>query len=331
VIYLISVIIPAYNSGETIHKTIEALQRQNYPKRDYEIIVVDDGSTDKTEEIVKKFKNVKFFKQKHKGPAYARNLGSKFAKGNILLFTDADCIPDKNWIKNMIKPFGDKKVVAVSGTYKTLNKNNLLARFIGYDIQFRHEYMKKKEIIDFVGTFSAAYKKSIFQKENGFDTSFPMASGEDPELSYRIAKKHKIIFQPSAFVWHPHPESLMYFLKQKFWRVYWRYLMYNKHKDKILGDSYTPITSLISMGVQVISVGLIFLFALLSFFVMIPIYFLILFLFLVIIIPNIKFSFWVWKSDRAVAFIAPIIFFLRNIAFTLGTIVGGINYLMRKL
>jgi len=328
---LISVIIPAYNSCKTIGKTIEALQRQNYPKKNYEIIVIDDGSIDKTENIVKKFKSIKFFKQKHKGPAHARNLGAKFSKGSILLFTDADCIPDKNWIKNMVKPFKDKGVVAVSGTYKTLNKNNLLARFIGYDIQFRHEYMKKRKIIDFVGTFSAAYKKSIFQKENGFDTSFPMASGEDPELSYRIAKKHKIIFQPSAFVWHPHPESLMYFLKQKFWRVYWRYLMYGKHKDKMLGDSYTPITSIISMGVQVISVGLIFLFVLLSFFVMIPIQFLLLFLLFVIIIPNINFSFWVWRRDRTVAFISPIIYFLRNIAFTLGAIAGGINYLMKKL
>jgi GT2 family glycosyltransferase len=190
--------------------------------------------------------------------------------------------------------------------------------------------MKKKKTIDFVGTFSAAYKKSIFQEEGGFDTSFPMASGEDPELSYRIAKKHKIIFQPSAFVWHPHPESLMYFLKQKFWRVYWRYLMYNKHKNKMLGDSYTPITSLLSMGIQVLSVGFIFLLAILSFFIVVPIQFLFLILFLVIAIPNIQFSFWVWKYDKTITFVSPIIFFLRNIAFALGAVVGGINYLIRK-
>lgn len=330
-IYLISVIVPSYNSEKTIDKTIEALLKQNYPKKNYEIIVVDDGSTDNTERVVKKFEHVKFFKQKHKGPAAARNLGAKISKGNIILFTDADCIPDKNWIKNMVEPFKDKNVAGVSGTYKTSNKDSLLARFIGYDIKFKHEYMKKKKLIDFVGTFSAGYRKLIFKKELGFDTSFPMASGEDPELSYRIAKNYKIIFQPSAFVWHPHPDNLIFFLKQKFWRVYWRYLMYKKHRKKIFGDSYTPLLSLISIWIQVFLIGLIALLTILSFFIPILIKFLIPLLLFTIFVPNLYFSLWIAKYDKKVALVSPFIFFLRNVAFILGIVIGGINYLLKKL
>jgi cellulose synthase/poly-beta-1,6-N-acetylglucosamine synthase-like glycosyltransferase len=328
---MISVIIPTYNAEKTIGKCLRALLKQNYPKRKYEIIVVDDGSTDKTEQVVKKFRSVKFFKQKHRGPAAARNTGAKFSKGNIILFTDSDCVPSKDWIKHMVEPFKDRNVAGVSGTYKTLNKNSLLARFIGYDIKFKHEYMKKMKAIDFVGTFSAGYRKSVFQKEGGFDTSFPIASGEDPELSYRIAKKHKIVFQPSAFVWHPHPDNLIIFLKQKFWRVYWRYLMYSKHKEKIFGDSYTPFLSVISTLVQIFLLVLVCTFMILSFFIQIQIQLLILLLLFTIFIPNINFSLWVFKYDKKVAMVSPFIFFLRNIAFALGILVGGVNYLLKKL
>lgn len=329
-INLISVIIPSYNSEKTIDKTIKALLKQNYPKKNYEIIVVDDESTDNTEQVVKKFKYVKFFKQKHEGPAAARNLGAKISKGDIILFTDSDCILDKNWIKNMVEPFKDKNVAGVSGTYKTLNKKSLLARFIGYDIQFKHEHMKKEKSIDFVGTFSAGYKKSIFQEEKGFNTSFPIASGEDPELSYRIAKKHKIVFQPSAFVWHPHPDNLKIFLTQKFWRAYWRYLMYDRHRKKMFGDSYTPFSSLMSIWIQVFLIIFIAFLIPISFFVPTLFEFLSLLILFTIFVPNLHFILWMLKRDKSVALSSPFIFLLRNIAFALGSLAGGINYFVRK-
>jgi len=317
-----------YNSEKTISNTIKALLKQNYPKKKYEIILVDDGSTDKTLETVYKFP-VKIIKLKHKGPANARNVGVRKSKGDIVLFTDADCLPGKNWIKNMVKPFKDKKVAGISGTYKTLNKNSLIARFLGYEIQYRHEKMKKNKYIDFIGTFSAGYRKSVFLKAGGFDTSFPMSSGEDPELSYRISKKHKLIFQPSAFVYHSHPDTLSKFLHQKFWRVYWRFLMYRKHKKKMLGDSYTPIESIVSMGFQILSIGIIGLILILSFLISIPYHFSILFILLAIFTPNINFIVWVLKHDKTISIISPFLFFLRNFVFFLAFILGTKNLLKK--
>jgi cellulose synthase/poly-beta-1,6-N-acetylglucosamine synthase-like glycosyltransferase len=291
---MISVIIPAYNAEKTISSTLEALLNQNYSKNKYEIIVVDDGSADNTKIIVKKFKKVKLIQQKHKGPAAARNLGVKHAKGDIVLFTDADCIPDKNWIRYMIEPFKNPEIVGVSGTYKTLNKESLIARFVGYEIEQRHEKMKKQKCIDFIGTFSAAYRKNIFLQFGGFDTCFKTSSGEDIEFSYKLADCGlKMVFQPKAFVYHKHPDNLQKYLKQQFFRAFWRNLMYwKKHREKILGDSYTP-----NLIVSVLSLNLII---------------------------------FVWNKEKILSMLTPFIILLRNISWIFGAFTGLIFFLLRE-
>ena len=324
-IQLISIIIPAYNSEETVGKTIESLLKQNYPKKNYEIIIVDDGSTDRTIDIVKKFKNVRLIKQKHKGPAAARNLGVKHAKGDIVLFTDADCVPSKNWIKNMIKPFKNKKIVGVSGSYKTLNKDKLIARFAGYEIADRHESMKKEKNIDFIGTFSAGYRKNIFLKFCGFDESFPIASGEDPELSFKISKAGlRMVFQPEAFVHHRHPETLQKFLKQKFWRAYWRLVLYKKHTDKIFRHSYTPK----SFYVEISLLGITCLLFILGLLKIIPLFFGFIF-FSSVFMLTLPLSFKIFKKDKLVGLLSPFIIILRNFTATLG-ILCALKLLFKK-
>jgi len=253
---MISVIIPSYNSEKTMGNCIKAIQSQsikNYELEEkesgsvrinqkIEIIVVDDGSSDKTADIVKSFRTVKFFKRTHKGPASSRNFGAKMARGDILLFTDSDCEPDKNWIAEMTEPFKkDKSVVGVSGTYRT-RQNEIIARFAQYEIEARHAKMADMKSIDFIGTFSAGYRKEIFQKFGGFDESFSTSAGEDPELSFRMAEAGlKMVFAPKAIVYHTHPNTLMKYLRQKFRNSYWRVYVYAKRKKTVMkGHSYTP-------------------------------------------------------------------------------------------
>jgi cellulose synthase/poly-beta-1,6-N-acetylglucosamine synthase-like glycosyltransferase len=322
----VSVIVPAYNAEKTIGKTISGLLNQDYNKK-YEIIVVDDGSTDTTREVVKKFKEVKLIEQEHKGPAAARNLGAKKAKGNILLFTDADCIPAKNWIRNMIEPFKNKEIVGVQGTYKTLNKESLIARFAGYEIEERHKKMEKEKYIDFISTFSAGYRKDIFLKFNGFDESFPIASGEDPELSFRISKAgYKMVFQPKAFVFHKHPDTLFKFLKQKFFRGYWRIFLYKKHAEKILRHAYTPKS-------VYLEIGLLYL-ACVAFLLSIWNTFLLtcgIFLFGLVFLLTLPFSIKILKKDKMVGILSPLIIILRDFSTGLGIIFGLMGYLRKKL
>jgi len=90
----VSVIVPAYNARKTISQCIEALLSQKYPRENYEVIVIDDGSADGTADAVKAYP-VKYMYQRNQGPATARNAGVREAQGEIILFTDSDCVPSE--------------------------------------------------------------------------------------------------------------------------------------------------------------------------------------------------------------------------------------------
>ncbi len=238
----ISVIIPAYNAQESLCKCIEALLKQSLDRQNYEIIVVNDGSIDSTETVVKNCP-VKYIRQDNRGPASARNKGAKDAKGEIILFTDSDCVADENWIAEMSKPFEDDAVMGVKGAYKTEQKS-VTARFAQIEFEERFEILKRVDSIDMVDTYSAGFRKDNFLKLGGFDISFPVANNEDTELSYRMSKLGlKMVFNPNAIVFHlNHPDSLIKYAKLKFWRGYWRMMVYKIYPDKMIKDTYTPQT-----------------------------------------------------------------------------------------
>jgi len=317
---MISIIVPSHNSEKTIQKNLESLLKQDYKGR-YEIIVVD-SSKDKTPDIVSKFP-VKLIKQKPKGPAAARNLGVKKAKGNIVVFIDSDCIAPKNWLRNLLKPFSNKNVVAVAGTYKTKNKESLIARFTGYEIEQRHERMRMFKYIDFVATYNCAYRKRIFIKLGGFNKKFTQA--EDADLSFRIVKRgYKIRYQPSAYVYHYHPSTLTKYLKQKFWRGYWKVFLYLRHREKFLGDTYTPKTLL----PQILSFSIFFVFLISSIFSTVFTLPSIIFLILMYVL-NMRFFNFLWKKEKTMILFSLPLIFLRNLIASIGIGVGIIDLLKK--
>ena len=113
----VSVVVPAYNAESSIALCLEALMQQDYPGNLFEIIVVDDGSADATAHIVQGFP-VRYVYQKNAGPAAARNHGAQKAAGEILLFTDADCVPDPDWVEEMVLAFRNPSIAAVKGAYR---------------------------------------------------------------------------------------------------------------------------------------------------------------------------------------------------------------------
>jgi glycosyltransferase involved in cell wall biosynthesis len=236
---LVSIIVPTYNGARRIRGCLEALCQQS-AGRAAEVLVVNDGSTDDTAEVVAQFPAVKLINQANAGPAAARNRGAQEARGRLLLFTDDDCVPTPGWLDAMLVPFRDAEVVGAKGIYRTLQKE-IVARFVQVEYEDRYRIMSAVQDIDFVDTYSAGFVRERFLEMNGYDTSFPVACAEDVELSYRMsARGWKMRFHPEAVVHHLHPNTLSRYLKKKYKFAFWRVLAVRNNPSKGVKDSHTP-------------------------------------------------------------------------------------------
>lgn len=235
----VSIVIPGYNCSKTIGQTIVACLNQNYPKDLVEVIFVDDGSIDDTKNIVRKFP-VKYIRQENSGPARARNRGWREAGGELILFTDADCRPDEDWIFSLVKNFEDSGITAVGGSYGISNPQNFLASCIHAEILWRHKKMSSE--VKALGSYNLALPKKVLQELGGFDETYLTASGEDNDLCYRIIKKgYKLVFAPQTLVYHRHPERLFPYLKHQFRHGFWRVKLYRDHPRMTGGDDYSNL------------------------------------------------------------------------------------------
>jgi glycosyltransferase involved in cell wall biosynthesis len=321
-----SVVVPVYNAEKTIGKCLKSLLNQKI-RKSYEIIVVDDGSTDNSEGEIKKAAGraktglVRLVRQANAGPSKARNAGAKSANGNIICFTDSDCEPDGNWLEEMTKPFDNPAVMGVQGAYRT-RQREMIARFAQAEIEERYERMERAEKIDWIGSYSAAYRKEVF-KDGGFDESFPKASGEDPELSYRVSKQGKeIVFNRNAVVYHQHPAGLIDYLKKKYTHAFFRIKLYSGHKGKMVNDSYTPQTLKLQILFSLLFIGFMAASPLVQ-----EAYYLGLWFggfFIIAAVPSTVFSF---RKGILIGLITLPVLFLRSVAFILGLSCG----LVRKV
>jgi glycosyltransferase involved in cell wall biosynthesis len=236
-----SIIIPTFNGASRIGNCLDSLVKQT-TGRDVEILVVDDGSTDNTAKVVRGYSLVRLITQINAGPASARNRGALEARGRILLFTDDDCVPMPDWLETMLEPFKDSDVVGAKGVYRTHQKS-LAARFVQIEYEDKYRLMAGLPSIDFIDTYSAAFRRDRFLEMTGYDTSFPVACAEDIELSYRMsARGWKMKFVPAAIVYHTHPDTFLRYLKKKYKFAFWRVLAVRKNPSKGVKDSHTPQT-----------------------------------------------------------------------------------------
>jgi GT2 family glycosyltransferase len=292
--------------------------------RDVEVLVVNDGSTDNTENVIGRYPGVHLINQTNAGPAAARNRGAREAQGAILLFTDDDCIPAPGWMDAMLEPFTDPAVVGVKGVYRT-KQQEVVARFVQIEYEDRYRLMNGLPSIDFTDTYSAGFRRDRFLEMGGYDTSFPVACAEDVELSYRMsARAWKMTFAPNAVVYHTHPSSLSKYLKKKYKFAFWRVLAVRKNPTKAARDSHTP---------QMMKLQLLFLPALLCALVYDlvarpskPASLIVLAAFLVSTVP---FAVRALSKDALVGALAPALLAARACAQLLG-VVGGLVYACRK-
>ncbi|MCK4736316.1 MAG: glycosyltransferase [Methanophagales archaeon] len=228
----VSIIVPVYNSAHTIEECIKSLLNLEYPKDKYEIIIVDNNSTDTTVEIVKKYP-VKVLHEGKQSSYAARNLGIKNAKGEIVAFTDADCIVDEEWLKQLVKNFRDETTAGVGGEILAYHPKSIVERYsdksgiLSQKGCFEMEFVGLK--LPFIATANAAYKKEILNEIGFFDDSF--TSGGDVDLAWRITLKgYRIVYEPKAIVYHLHRRTLYGLFKQFFRYGEGHPKLFKKHK-----------------------------------------------------------------------------------------------------
>jgi glycosyltransferase involved in cell wall biosynthesis len=312
---MISVIVPAYNAAQTIEPCIQALQHQ-LCLTDYEIIVVDDGSTDKTAELAEAA-GATVLRLPHSRAAAARNAGIRAATGDILCFTDADCTPTLDWLVQMITPFSDTAVMGCKGVYKT-RQRGWVARFVQAEYEDKYDLLRTQETIDFIDTYSAAYRREVLLANGGFDERFSYV--EDQELSFRLAAQgHKMVFQPTAIVFHRHSHTLWGYFRKKVMIGYWKAQVVRKFPQHLVKDSHTPQV----MKVQIGLVGLMGLgTAVLPF--MPPLQIPLLLLFLFFLLTTLPFIQKTWPKDHTIALLSPFLLAVRALALGVGYVRGAV-------
>lgn len=240
---LVSIIIPAFNAEATLGRCMKACLNQTY--QETEVLVVDDGSTDDTPRIAQSYP-VHYIRQENRGPAAARNRGARDARGEVVAFTDSDCIPQTTWIERLVAGF-EEDVAGVGGTYAIANGEHLLARMIHEEIRARHKRFDAD--VDFLGSFNVVYRKKAFEAVGGFDEDFTDASGEDNDLAYRLHDMGgKLRFVDQARVAHVYPTRTWAYLRTQMRHGFWRMKLYKKHPGRASGDRYARGPELIATG-----------------------------------------------------------------------------------
>jgi glycosyltransferase involved in cell wall biosynthesis len=235
----VSVVIPVYNAEADIGALLEALLRQTRPVD--EIVLIDDGSSDSSRQLIEAYlpehPEIRYFYQSNQGCAAARNAGWRKASGEICVFTDDDCLPEDNWLEELLKPLADPSISAVGGVYRTLRPQFPMASFVG--LEFEYKYRKIEGDVDCHGTYSLAVYRRVLEEVGGFNTSYGNPCADDWDLTYKISYRHRLVVQKSSVVGHYHPERFWPYIRTQYRRAVNRIRLYQDHPLKKKGDSFT--------------------------------------------------------------------------------------------
>jgi len=242
---IFSVIIPCYNGAKKIRWSLGSIANQTgIDLNRIEIIVVDDGSKDDTKTVVRSFidennktKILYLRLNENRGPAFARNIGIKHARGTFIAFTDDDAIVPDNWLATFRAAFKNNPEIAGVGGWYSTEQNESQSHFDRY-IYWRnlpkilHTYKTiAPELIACGNTANVCFRKTILEKSGGFNIYFPHPSHEDGELQMRIQRKKFALMSHSHMVIHNRAHGLSSFIRYSIVRGWARFLTGKIHED----------------------------------------------------------------------------------------------------
>jgi glycosyltransferase involved in cell wall biosynthesis len=209
----VSVIVCSYNGGRTLAACLESLGKLNYP--DYEVILVDDGSTDDTAYVAAQFPRVRYFHQTNQGLSRARNTGAAAAKGEVLAYTDSDCMADVDWLYYLIETLLSGDYAGVGGPNITPPAQNWIQACVAAAPGGPSHVLLTDTIAEHIPGCNMAFYRWAFESLGGFDPEYHKA-GDDVDFCWRIQQAGWVIaFSPAALVWHYRRFTLRAFFKQQ--------------------------------------------------------------------------------------------------------------------
>lgn len=220
--FTVSIVVPFHDANRNLlGNCVKSLSSQDYPKAQFEVILVDNTSNDTHPGELAEYP-VKMVKEPRKGSYVARNRGISVAKGDIIAFTDSDCIAHKRWIRNLVRNYDDEGVVVVGGEILPYDPRGFVevysdrACILRQIIAFRAGYFS---------TANASFRREALMKIRGFDEMTP--NGGDVDLCWRMEEAgYKIVFDPEAAVFHRQRTTVRDFAKQFFRYGYgWAYIV----------------------------------------------------------------------------------------------------------
>ena len=322
---MISIVVAVKNEITHIEECFESLQNQNFLH--YDIIFVDGGSTDGTREFLEKRvtanKKTKIFDNPKGDAAAGRNIGISHSSGEIIAFIDSDAVADSNWLANIKAGFDqikDETIAGIGGPGLIPKsqpfKSYAIAKIMSSPLasggilnpSAQHKVIAEKRIVKHIPTSNLAIKRSILEKEGGFDERF--TKGQDLEFSTKLVKRgYKFLYDPEIKVWHYRKKSFIDFSRQVYKWAAAKGLVMKKH-----GWNFGYLLPIIVLGIAF----LIFLLSLIS-----PYFAKFLFLFtsvyiLTILIESVRIS----LKNIKLFFYAILIFPLIHLSYALGLLKG---------
>jgi glycosyltransferase involved in cell wall biosynthesis len=204
---------PTHNRKEMLQRALEGMANQSYPEHLYEVVVVDDGSTDGTAEFLAQFSlphlRLRHVSGEQKGPAAARNLGIQHAHGEVILITGDDCIPDADLLLHHGRRHQAEADIAVLGYVDWHPEANLspLMHLLSHHVQTGYPLIEDSERVapQFFYTSNVSVKKEHLLRTSGFDEDFKWAAYEDVELGMRLARLGvRLVLERAAITYHHH-------------------------------------------------------------------------------------------------------------------------------
>lgn len=209
----VSVVVCSYNGGSTLQACLQSLSEIDYP--DYEIIVVDDGSTDDSQSIISQFPAVKNIRQENMGLSYARNVGYQNSAGEIIAYTDSDCMADKDWLYYLVSRLTSGNFGGVGGPNISPPAQNWVQACVAAAPGSPSHVLVTDTVAEHIPGCNMAFWRWALEAVGGWDIEYRKA-GDDVDLCWRLQQAgYEIAFSPSAIVWHHRRFTVKAFFRQQ--------------------------------------------------------------------------------------------------------------------